>query len=107
MNPIVSEEAGDAPEHAQWLDCTRRLGLAHVCRFPAELIEDSAHDFLRSIVVAADEHRRLATLELRIHHARTADGIEGFDEVYIGKLTLQPLHQGFVEIREKLQYAVD
>src|SRR5688572_1705379 len=79
--PFVPQETGNAPEHAQGLDGASRFRLAHVCRFPPELIEDPAHDLLRRFVIAADEHRRPAARELRIHHARVSDGIECLDEV--------------------------
>ena len=62
--------------------------------------------FFAGLVVAADEHGRLAALELRIHHARIADGIERFDEADVAELALQPLHQGLVEIGEEPQDAV-
>src|SRR5262245_56090005 len=89
VRPLVAKEARDAPKHAQRLDGPRRLGLAHVGGFPAELVEDVAHDLLRDLVIAAYEHRRLASLELRVHHERIADRVEGLDEARLRELALQ------------------
>src|SRR3989344_2891716 len=107
MRPLVAEEAGDAPEHAQRLDRAGCFGFAHVGCFPAELIENTAHRRLRRLVVPADEHGWLAALVLRVDHARIADGIEGFDEAYGGKLPLQALHEGLVERGEESQHSID
>src|ERR1051325_6601921 len=40
VRPLVAQEAWNAPEHAQRLDCPRGLDLAHVGGFPPELIQD-------------------------------------------------------------------
>ena len=73
MNPVIAEKTRYAPKHAEWFNGTGRLGLAHVRRFPAELIEDCTYDRLRCLVVPANEDSWLAALELRVHHARAAD----------------------------------
>ena len=60
MRPLIAQETGDAPEHAQRLDGAGGFSLAHVGRFPTELVEDAAHFLFRCLVVAANEHGRLA-----------------------------------------------
>src|SRR5262245_54357334 len=91
--PVVAQEARDAPEHAEGLDGTGSFGLAHVRGLPAELIENDGDGLFRRLVVAADEHRRPATREVRVHHEGIADGVEGLDEARVGKLALQALQQ--------------
>src|SRR6516165_2364188 len=80
MGPIIAQEAGNEPEHAERLDSAGGLGFAHVGRLPAELVEDAAHRLLCRVVVAADEHSRFALLEAWVDHERAADGIERLDE---------------------------
>ena len=101
VRPLVADEAGDAPEHAQRLDGAGGFGLAHIGRFPTELIENPAHDFLRRVVVATDEHRWFPAFEFRIDHAGVADGIEGLDEPRVCELLLEALHERLVEIGEE------
>ena len=45
------------------------------------------------IAVAANEHRRLSTLELRIDHQGTANRIESLHQPRFAKLLLQTLEQ--------------
>src|SRR5437667_12611039 len=97
VDPVLTQEARDAPEHAQWLDRTGCLDRAHIGRLPAELIENAAHGFLRRQVIAADEHGGLAALEPGIDHAGVAYGVERFDEAHAFEFTLKPLHQRFIE----------
>src|SRR5258708_2913340 len=54
--PAVPPKAGNAPQDAQRLDRTRRLGRTQVLDVPAEALEDRAHLGLGGLVVAADEH---------------------------------------------------
>ena len=70
------------------------------------MIDDALHGRFGLIVVAANEHGRLAALQLRIDHHRIADGIERLDEVRVRESGLQALHQRLIEIGEKLQHAV-
>jgi len=93
MGPFIAQEARNAPKHAKRLDGAGRFRLPHVSSFPAELVEDFAHDLSGRLVVAADEHRRLSALELGVHHAPIADGIEGLDKASLRKLALKPFHQ--------------
>jgi len=51
----------------------RSFRFTHVRSFPAKLIEDFADKVFRRFAVAANEHRRFATLKLRIDHARAAN----------------------------------
>ena len=66
----------------------------------------AAHDRLGLVVVAANEHGGFAALELRIDHHGVADRAERLDEVRVGEGVLQALHQGLIEVGEKLQHAV-
>ncbi len=66
MSPVIPEEARNAPQHAEWLNGAGSFDLSHVGDLPAELIKDVGHDFLRRLIIAADEHRRLAARELRL-----------------------------------------
>src|SRR3954447_16832455 len=68
VRPLVAQEARDAPEDAEGLDGARRLGGPHVRGLPAELVEDARRVSLGAVVVAADEHRGLALLVLRLDH---------------------------------------
>src|SRR5207244_865961 len=106
MLPFVAQKTANAPEPAERLDGASGLDFAHVRRLPAELIEDAPDNFLRTLVVAAHEHGRLAVLELRVDEERVTDGIERLDEARAGELALQALHLGIVEIGEELQDAV-
>ena len=72
MSQVIPEEARNAPQHAEWLNGAGSFDLSHVGDLPAELIEDVAHGFLRHLIIAADEHRRLAARGLRIDHQRIA-----------------------------------
>ena len=106
--PIVLEEAGNAPQHAERLGGARGFGFAHVGDFPAELIAERGDGPLRGVVIAADEHGGLAGRESGIDHAGGTDAvIEGFDEFCAGKFALVALHEGIVEIGEKFEDAVD
>ncbi len=70
MSPVIPEEARNAPQHAEWLNGAGSFDLSHVGDLPAELIEDVAHDFLRHLIIAADEHRRLARSVLTVSSPR-------------------------------------
>jgi hypothetical protein len=107
VDPVVLQEAGDAPEHAERFDRARGPGRAHVRRFPAELIQNHRHGFFRRVIVAANKHRGFPARKLRVHHAGTANGIERLHKPDSDKLALQLLHRRLVEVREKLQHAVD
>ena len=65
--PFIVKKSGDAPELGQWLDRPGRLGRPHVGRLPAELLEQARNRGLGIWVVATDEHRRGAALELGMH----------------------------------------
>src|SRR5215469_15932101 len=106
MHLFVVKKERDAPKHAEWLDGARGLGAAHVSCLPAELVEDACDFGLRSLVTAADEHRWLAFLELRIDHAHVSDGVEGFHEVRLRSSGLQLLHQRLVRTGKEPQYTV-
>ena len=93
MTPFPAQEARNAPKHAQRLDSPGSLDLSHVCRLPAKLIQNLAHDSLGSLIISANKHGGLASGELRIDHAGVANGIERFDEARIGRLPLQTFHQ--------------
>ena len=107
MGPFVFCKAENAPKHAQRLDGAGGFSLAHVGRLPAELIVDLANYRLGLVVVAANEHGRLAAFVFRIDHPGIADGVVCLDEMRVGEGGLQALHQRLVEAGEKLQHAVD
>jgi len=107
MSPVIPEEARNTPQHAEWLKGAGSFDLSHVGDLPAELIEDVAHDFLRRLIIAAYEHRRLAARELRIDHQRIAHGIESLDKARIRKLALKPFHQRVIQTSKEFQHAVD
>ena len=94
MGPLVVEEAGDAPEDAQRFNGAGGDGATHVGCFPAEGIEDGSDGLLGGVVVSADEHGGLDAVEVGVDHGGGADGVEGFDEVGVGELVLQLLHEG-------------
>src|SRR5580765_3975352 len=76
VRPLVSKEAGDAPQHAERLNRPRRLGASHILALPAELIQDAPDLSLGGFIAAADEHGRLRAAEIRVHHERVADAGE-------------------------------
>src|SRR5262249_43295080 len=88
VRPLVTQEARDTPQHAQWFDCTCGFGFTHVCRFPSELIQYRFDRFLCGVIVTANEHRRFTRGELWIHHARIPARVEGFHKPRVRKLTL-------------------
>src|SRR5262245_22197759 len=106
VDPVVAQEAGNAPQHAQRLNGTSRLYLPHVRSFPAELIQDPCHHCLRCLVIATNEHCGPAALELWIHHASVPNRVESFDEANASKLALKTLHQRLIEVGEKSQDAI-
>src|SRR5687768_16871587 len=63
VDPVLAQEAGDAPQDAQGLDRPRCLDESHIRGLPTELVEKPGHGLLGGRVVAADEHRRFAPLE--------------------------------------------
>src|SRR3954468_5534068 len=76
VGPLVAEEAGDAPEHAERFNRAGGFHAPHVFAFPAELVEDAGDGLLRGRIVAADEHGRPDAPEPGIDHAHAPDGIE-------------------------------
>ena len=105
MTRLIAKEDRNAPEHTKRLYRAGGLDSAHIRRLPTELIEDFGDGLFRPVVVATNEHRRLAAFELGIDHQRIADGTESLDEARAFKFALQSFHKRFVEIGEKLQHA--
>src|SRR5215471_218016 len=106
VKPFIPQKARYTPEHAEGFNCTGCLGLAHIGRFPAELIQYAGHRLFSGIVVAANKHSGLAALKLRIDHADAAHGVERLDEASAFELALEPLHKRLVEVGKELQHAV-
>src|SRR4029450_8694656 len=65
-------------------DFTRPLNSSHILCFPSKPIQDRSDGRFRTIVIAANEHRRLTTLELRIHHRCIAYGVKAFTKCASG-----------------------
>src|SRR5208283_3594664 len=72
VSPTVLRQAGDAPQHAQWLDRAGGFDGPHVGRVPPELVENPSTFGFRALVISADEHRGRSAGKLRIHHERAA-----------------------------------
>ena len=106
MRPLVPQEPGNAPQHAQRLNGPRGFGTAHVLHFPAECFQDPSHLRLGSFVVPADEHRGFRSTEVRTHHVGASHAVEGLHEVRRRIHPLELLHQAVVQGGEELQDAV-
>ena len=82
----------DDPGEADGLQPTRALDATHVDHRPAELLEQAGDGSFRIVVIAGDEHVRLATGQTRLIMTGLND-VEALDHVRVGNHALDANHQ--------------
>jgi len=87
-------DVGNTPtDVAVALDGSRAFDHSHIRHVEPELVEDGLHLGLGSVVVAANEHRRLDPVEVGVDHERVANATECLHEVRLRSQRLQPFHE--------------